>query len=253
MQKLPDLLALVRQADAAIMDVYNAGTTVVNTKANNSPITQADTASHDILVNGLARLFPDTPVVSEEGDEAGNAKLVQQTRYWAVDPLDGTRDFISRTGDFTVCVGLIEDDEPVFGVVSAPARGVVYYGGPGMGAYKIEGDGSPQPIHVSAQKLQIVFASLSHPDQPTNDFITQHYGDYTVKNVGSQLKLLHIAEGLGDAYPRLNSPLHHWDLAAGHAILVAAGGGVTHPDGTPIDYHAQSLKAGDFIASAHAL
>jgi 3'(2'), 5'-bisphosphate nucleotidase len=247
---LADLLALVRRADEAIMDVYNAHATIVKTKADDSPITQADEASHDILVAGLKVLFPDIPVVSEEGDQAVNAKAVKQPIFWLVDPIDGTREFIQRSGDFTICLGLIEDDRPVFGIISAPAHNVVYYGGQAMGSYKQNHGEAPQPMHVPKQAVGVVLASRMNPEPTTTAYIQEHYANAAIKQVGSQLKLPYIAEGLADACPRFNTTMHPWDLAAGQAILEGAGGKVTRPDGSAIDYHDGSLLVGDFIASA---
>ncbi len=243
------LLAIFREADQAVMNVYNSHSAIVTLKADNSPLTQADMAAHNIVTKGLTRLFPTIPIVSEEGDSEANTNSVRSDTFWLVDPLDGTKEFIKRTNHFTICAGLIEEDKPSFGLVSVPALGITYYGGPAIGSYKKQGKGV-QPIHVSRQKRGIVLGSLSHPDPATTQYIAAHYPNARITQIGSQLKLLHIAEGLADAYPRINSPLNLWDLAAGHAILEGAGGQVTRPDGSALDYHIPSLKVGDFIASA---
>ncbi len=249
-EQLNALLAVFQEADQAVMEVYNSHSTVVTLKADNSPLTQADMAAHTIVTRGLANIFPDIPIVSEEGVRAANINIVSSDRFWLVDPLDGTKEFIKRTDHFTICAGLIEGDRPSFGIVSAPALGVTYYGGPAMGAYKKQAGKKAQPIKVSQQKRGVILGSLSHPDAATAAYIAVHYPHARIAHVGSQLKLLHIAEGLADAYPRIDSPLNLWDLAAGQAILEGAGGTVTHPDGSDMDYHVPTLKVGDFVARA---
>ncbi|HSX05441.1 MAG TPA: 3'(2'),5'-bisphosphate nucleotidase CysQ [Candidatus Saccharimonadales bacterium] len=246
-ERLPELLALVREADKAIMEIYAAHSAVVTTKADNSPITQADVASHHILIKGLARLFPGVPVISEEGDER---EQIAATTFWLIDPIDGTREFINRTDEFTVCVGLVVGGEPVFGIISAPAYQTVYYGGPTMGSYKQVAEGEARAIHVSPSRLGVVLGSRSHPDEATDRYIAEHYPAAEIRSVGSQLKLTHVAEGLADAYPRMDSYLHSWDLAAGHAILLGAGGKLQRPDGSAITYDSSRSSMGSFVASS---
>jgi len=252
-EHLDELLNMVQKADQAIMEVYDAHAAVVEMKADNTPLTQADMASHHIISKELARLFPDVPVVSEEGDREANTRIVQGKTFWLVDPLDGTKEFLARTGHFTVCLALIENDQPSFGVVSAPALGVTYYGGRSMGSFKKPAGQTAQPIRVSGQKLHKVLGSRSELDEQTKAYIAEHFADAELQQIGSQLKLPHIAEGLADAYPRIGGPLHLWDLAAGQAILEGAGGTVSRPDGSPIDYHTATLKAGDFVAAGPSL
>lgn len=247
-EHLGELLDVIQEADRAVMDVYNTNSAVVETKADNTPVTQADIAAHHIITNGLARLFPNIPVVSEEGDREANIRTVQSELFWLVDPIDGTREFLARTGHFTICAALVEDSQPSFGIISAPALGVTYYGGPETGSYKKSLDQVAQPIHVAREKVGVVMGSRLFLNEKTSLYIAQHYEGSEIREVGSQLKLPQIAEGLADAYPRIDGPLHLWDLAAGQAILEGAGGTVTRPDGGPLDYHAQTLKIGDFVA-----
>lgn len=247
-EHLGKLLGVIQEADKAIMDVYDANSAVVEIKADDTPVTQADIASHHIVTRGLARLFPDVPVVSEEGDKETNLELVRGERFWLVDPLDGTKEFLARTGHFTICAALVENDVPTFGIISAPALGVTYYGGVGMGSFKKTQDQEPLPIQASQQRLGIVLGSRSDLNESTAQYIAEHYEGSKITQVGSQLKLPQIAEGLADAYPRIDGPLHLWDLAAGHAILTSAGGTVTRPDGSPVTYHSDNLKVGDFVA-----
>lgn len=249
-KNLNELLQIVSDAGDAIMEIYNANSAVVQIKEDNTPLTQADIASHDIITAGLQQLFPDIPVISEEGDKVENVSHLQDDAYWLVDPIDGTKEFIKRTDQFTICLALVVDGEPAFGIVAAPALNTVYYGGPSMGSFKKFGDKPAQQIHVSKQKLGIIMGSRLHFDEATAAHIAEHYPDATIEHVGSQLKLPYIAEGKADAYPRANSPLHLWDLAPGHAIVVGAGGTVTKPDGSPLNYRDESTKIGDFLAKS---
>jgi 3'(2'), 5'-bisphosphate nucleotidase len=178
---------------------------------------------------------------------------VQSERFWLVDPLDGTRDFLNRTDDFTVCIGLVEHGIPVFGVVSAPAHGVTYYGSPTHGSFRIADTHDPVALHVATDKTNVVLISRSHTDDATAEYIAKQYPTATTEQVGSQLKLPRIAEGSADVYPRIDCGLHLWDLAAGQAILTGAGGSVVRPDGSAIDYRDPSLRVGDFIASSTPL
>lgn len=247
---LDELLATFRRADQAVMDIYRANSATVTVKADESPVTEADMASHDILTKALADIFPDTPVISEEGDAAQNRALLGSERFWLVDPLDGTKEFLLRNGEFIICAGLIEDGEPVFGVASAPALGVVYYGGPAMGSFKKQGEQAAQQLHVTKEPLGIVLGSRLEMDNATRSFIDKHYPGSKVRPIGSQLKFTQIAEGLADAYPRIGSTMKLWDVAAGHAILMGAGGSVTRPDGSELDYRSANMLAGDFVARA---
>lgn len=247
--KLTALFELVQQADTAIMAIYETRSAVITMKADDSPLTQADMASHHILVEGLTRLFPDIPVVSEEGDTRENSELVQRKMFWLVDPIDGTKEFLNRSGDFTVCVALVEAGLPALGIISAPAHGVMYYGGPAMGSYKRSTDGKIRQIHVPTQKTGIVLGSRSHENEENAAYIEAHYAGCRLQAVGSQLKLPYIAEGQADAYPRIGSTMKLWDLAAGEAILVGAGGKVTRPDGSAVDYQTPTLLVGDFVAT----
>lgn len=247
---LCELLGVVREADKAVMDVYHSCSAVVETKADHSPVTQADIASHHILTSGIKRLFPTIPLISEEGDEGENLQTVRQHQFWLIDPLDGTKEFLARIGEFTICVALIEDGLPNFGIVSAPALGITYFGGPGYGSFKIAGEAAPTPIHVANVSTGVVLGSRSSKNQETSVYVEKHYPEHEVKAVGSQLKLSQIAEGFADAYPRINVPMHLWDLAAGHAILLGAGGSVTRPDGSPIHYQSPNLLVGDFVATS---
>ena len=245
---LKELLALCRQADAAILRHYEAGAQA-QSKADGSPVTVADTDSEAIILAGLKRLTPDIPIVSEERAAEGDRPDISGGRFWLVDPLDGTREFINRNGEFTVNIGLIEAGRPVLGVISAPALSVAYLGRFGDGAWRVEGDGEPRPIaarRVPAEGLTVV-ASRSHGDR---EALTAYLGDTPVASerpAGSSLKFCLVASGEADLYPRFGRTME-WDTAAGEAILRAAGGSIEAVTGGPLIYGKPSQDNPHFIA-----
>jgi 3'(2'), 5'-bisphosphate nucleotidase len=220
----------------------------VQTKDDNSPITEADIASHHVIVDGLTALTPDIPILSEESANAPWEERKTWTRFWLVDPIDGTKDFTNRTGEFTVNIALIENGEPVMGVVTAPALGDAYWGIKGQGAWKREADGSTRRLAVEnpPQAIRAV-ASKNHMNEDTRHFI-QQLGEHQLVQAGSSLKFCRIAEGQADIYPRLG-PTCEWDTGAAHAVLVAAGGKVTQLDGTPLAYGKEEVLNPYFVAS----
>src|SRR3990167_2858451 len=182
--KTEELLVVIAEAERAVLEVYNSGDIQVETKSDDSPLTQADLAAHRILISGISKLYPDIPVVSEEGNEYENQQLVTKERFWLVDPLDGTREFIARSGHFTICAALIEEDMPSFGVVNAPALGVTYYGGSALnGAYRITANESPKNIHTQSHVPPIVVASLSNLNHDTGSYIAENYPDSEILRV----------------------------------------------------------------------
>jgi 3'(2'), 5'-bisphosphate nucleotidase len=245
---LPAVLALVEEAGAAIMAVY-ATRHDVEYKADASPITRADRAAHDILSEGLVRLTPAIPVLSEES-EASHAYAVrsQWRQLWLVDPLDGTREFISRNGEFTVNVALIRDHRPVLGVVAAPALGVIYYAAAGHGAFRRSDDGPPEAIEVRrAASPLVVVGSRSHRGDSL-DAMLSRIGPHELRPMGSALKFCLVAEGSADFYPRLG-PTSEWDTAAAQGVLEVAGGAVIRLDGRPLDYNARdTILNPEFLA-----
>lgn len=245
------LLDIATSAGQMVLDIYNSIVQdPIQYKSDNSPLTAADLASHKFITEALNRNFPNIPIVSEEGPVDYNQKVVQSELFWLVDPIDGTKEFIARNGQFTICIALIDEGKPVLGIVHAPALGTTYYGGPKMGSYKIELDGTQRQIHVANSATNSIYGSRSHPSAETTEYIKENYNGYTVKEVGSQLKFVYVAEGLADAYPRFGHTMRLWDVAAGQAILEGAGGKLTRPDGSQINYNATDLFAGDFLASA---
>jgi 3'(2'), 5'-bisphosphate nucleotidase len=234
---LPEVRRLVDAACAAILEVY-AGIHVVEYKADDSPITRADRAAHDILTDGLRRLTPDVPVLSEESAAGQDYEVRRHWReFWLVDPLDGTREFIQRNGEFTVNVALVRGHRAVLGVVAAPVLQLTYYGADGLGAFVLQGTAAPRAIHVrqpAADPLVIV-GSRSHRGDSLDNLLAR-IGPHEMQPMGSSLKFCLVAEGKADFYPRLG-PTSEWDTAAAQAVVEAAGGGVTTLDGTPLRYN----------------
>ncbi|MHA1559943.1 MAG: 3'(2'),5'-bisphosphate nucleotidase CysQ [Alphaproteobacteria bacterium] len=247
-----------RLIDALIPSVIDAGDTIlairtaghsVETKGDNSPVTNADHAAEAILLAAINKHAPDIPVLAEEEVEAGRAPALGDV-FFAVDALDGTRDFIQGGPDFTVNIGLIRDARPIAGIVGAPALGLLWVGVVGLGARRIDIRASGKPeIGISVRPppedgIHIV-ASRSHRTPETDDFIARFPGARIVA-AGSSLKLVRIAEGAADLYPRLG-PTSHWDTAAGDAILTAAGGRVSDLDGHPLAYRPRGDMAKPFL------
>jgi 3'(2'), 5'-bisphosphate nucleotidase len=241
------VIALARDAAAAIVQVYDHGFEIEH-KADHSPVTQADLASHRIIDAGLRRLTPQWPVLSEEGASTPWETRRQWRRYWLVDPLDGTREFIKRNGEFTVNIALIEDGVPTFGVVLAPVGGALWHAARGDGAYRRDGDAqAPLSTRRPATGTLRVAASRSHRD-PRTQRLLGRIGDAHTVNLGSSLKFCRIAEGGMDVYPRFG-PTSEWDTAAAHCVLECAGGAVIAPDGRPFRYNQRdTLLNGDFLA-----
>jgi 3'(2'), 5'-bisphosphate nucleotidase len=234
---LPAVRKLVAEAGAAILDVYATGHDV-EYKADDSPITRADRAAHEILCQGLQRITPELPVLSEESTD-GHAPEVRHAwdEYWLVDPLDGTKEFISRNGEFTVNVALMRGNRAVLGVVAAPVLGIVYYGALGLGAFLAHGDEPGQPIQVRcpAATPLVVVGSRSHRGDSL-DGVLERLGPHEMRPMGSSLKICLVAEGAADFYPRLG-PTSEWDTAAAQAVVEAAGGALTTLDGKPLRYN----------------
>ncbi|WP_448203117.1 3'(2'),5'-bisphosphate nucleotidase CysQ [Azospirillum sp. sgz302134] len=245
---LPKVRTIAHEAGQVILRFYNGGIDAA-TKVDGSPVTQADLAAEHVITPALHHLAPGIPVVAEEAVAAGHRPDISGGRFWLVDPLDGTKEFISRNGEFTVNIALIENGKPVLGVVYAPATGDLYAAaGPGTAVHWVEGR-HDYPIHVRkppAEGLTVV-ASRSHGSgSELETFLANH----TVKDrvtCGSSLKFCTVAAGKADLYPRFG-PTSEWDTAAGHAVLIAAGGRVEQPDGSPLVYGKADILNPHFVA-----
>ncbi|MGH1461557.1 MAG: 3'(2'),5'-bisphosphate nucleotidase CysQ [Neptuniibacter sp.] len=216
---------LAREAGQAVMEIYTKDFAIYD-KSDSSPLTEADLAAHRILVDGLNKLTPEIPVLSEESNEQVKKERINWQQYWLIDPLDGTKEFIKKNGEFTINVALIQDGEPVFGAVYAPAIDVLYWGAKGQGAVKQEGDQAPTAISVSGVPTVNtgwkVVGSRSHQSEEFKTFMKK-LPDAEIIAMGSSLKLCLVAEGKADLYPRLGLT-SEWDTAAAHAVVLAAGG-----------------------------
>lgn len=231
-------------AGTAIMEVYASGNFGAEAKADDSPLTLADRAAHNVIVAQLAETG--LPLLSEEGRAIPYAERKDWPYYWLIDPLDGTKEFIKRNGEFTVNIALIHEQRAVLGVVYAPVLGVLYWGIAGQGAWRREGDAPATPMRVSAgQAVTCIVASRSHLSAETADYIAQ-YPDAEMVSMGSSLKFMLVAEGKAQLYPRF-APTMEWDTAAAQAIVEAAGGQVLmHPEGTPMLYNREEMLNGFF-------
>lgn len=239
---LPRVIALVEEAGAAILPYWRSGVAVVS-KADDSPVTAADLAAHGVLQAGLGAIDPRVPVLSEEDAEIPHGERVIWQRWWLVDPLDGTKEFIADSEEFTVNVALIEDGQVVFGVVGVPARGQLYYGGAGLGAWRISaGETRPIAVRDTPTAALTLVASRRH-GSPAQECLLEglrrEVGDVQLQNAGSSLKFCLLAEGAADCYPRL-APTSQWDTAAAQAVLEGAGGEVLDLVGRRLSYEARS-------------
>lgn len=239
---------IAREAGREIMRVY-AGEFDVELKDDRSPLTAADKAAHESIIAGLAALDPPLPVLSEESAAQDVADRRQWQRFWLVDPLDGTKEFIKRNGEFTVNIALIDGHEPVLGVVYAPVLDTMYSGVKGYGAWEKVGGQPARRIGVMspAAAPPRVVGSRSHASPALREYLDA-LGPHELRSMGSSLKICLVAAGEADVYPRLG-PTSEWDTAAAHAVLLAAGGSMMDLTGGPLRYNARAeLLNPHFIA-----
>lgn len=250
--RLDEIVALARAAGDAIMAVYRGDDLGISHKSDASPLTLADLAAHQVITAGLHRFTPQIPILSEEDFSVTDAKRHQWTLFWLIDPLDGTKEFINRNGEFTVNIALIENGVPVLGVVYAPARDVCYYAAQGLGAFVQHNQLPAQPIYAQARvegEMTKVVASRSHCDDRTRSLLNE-LGSYECISMGSSLKLCLVAEGVAHFYPRLG-PTMEWDTAAAHAIVNEAGGIVCDVLGQSLTYNKSDMhNPAFFVLSA---
>jgi 3'(2'), 5'-bisphosphate nucleotidase len=250
---LEQVAGIARRAGVEILDVYGRDF-AVTTKADHSPLTEADLRAHALITRELAKLVPRLPVLSEEASDIAFEERSVWPRYWLVDPLDGTKEFVSRNGEFTVNIALIDGHEPMLGVVYVPVRETLYAGARGCGAYRQVGLAASEDIRTrmpAGKPLRIV-GSRSHRGDSL-DAITARVGPHELIGVGSSLKFCLIAEGSADFYPRLG-PTSEWDTAAAHAVVEAAGGTVRMLNGQPLRYNTKAdiLNPHFFVAGDSA-
>ena len=244
-------MELTARAGDAILGIYNDKqfAQLYTLKEDRSPLTKADQTSNEIIVKGLQALTPSIPVISEENGATPYEIRKHWKYYWCVDPLDGTKAFVRGDPNFTVNIGLIEHGRPVAGAVAAPPSGEVWYTS-GSGVLKRTGDGAAHPVRVRPWPDGRAVALISHTMKPeTADKLAEEYGFQLREPMDSSIKLCRIAEGSADIYPR-HGPTMEWDTAAGHAVLEAAGGRFTTPEGEPFVYGKadKGFRNGWFVA-----
>ena len=246
---LPAVIDLVRQAGVVTLPFWRCDT-AVTAKLDDSPVTAADLAAHHLLLAGLNALAPEIPVLSEEAADIALSERAQWSRWWLVDPLDGTKEFVSRNGEFTVNIALIDQGRPVWGLVYAPVLDKLWYGGKEVGAWRVA-DGTHKAIqtrpHEAGQVWRVV-GSRNHLSQETLDYLAP-FGEIELVSMGSSLKFCIIAEGGAELYPRL-APTCEWDTAAAQAVLEGAGGSVTQLDGSALAYNKPDILNPWFVARA---
>ena len=244
---IDDLSIAAREAGEAILQIVRRGFEV-ESKQDTSPVTEADRAAELVILAALARAAPGVPVIAEEEVAAGRIPAHDQT-YFLVDPLDGTKEFIRGGDDYTVNIGLIENGAPKLGIVFAPATGRLHGGCVGEGAWLDEGRGRVT-VHTRPRgESMTAVASKSHLNQATIDYLRSAVGECDYVSVGSSLKFCIVAEGRADIYPRA-APTSEWDTAAGHAVLLAAGGLVDGPDGEALRYGKKAFLNRAFVATS---
>jgi 3'(2'), 5'-bisphosphate nucleotidase len=239
-QVLGQLVDISRRAGIAILEWYD-GDMGITQKADDSPLTKADVASHELISKELTRLWPEIPVLSEESEDIPWETRQKWQQYWLVDPLDGTKEFINRNGEFTVNIALIRDHQAVMGIVHVPVTDISYFGARGTGAWRQHGAAAATPIDVRqpAAEPAVIVGSRSHANP---ELVTQlnRLGPHELISMGSSLKFCRVAEGLADFYPRVG-PTCEWDTAAAQAVVEAAGGQVVKIDGSPLGYNSKEI------------
>jgi 3'(2'), 5'-bisphosphate nucleotidase len=231
--------AIAREAGRAILEVYGRADFAVARKSDDSPLTEADQVAHRIISGALAALDGSIPVLSEESLPGDHTMRRSWSRYWLVDPLDGTKEFVKRNGEFTVNIALIDEHRAVLGAVLAPVLDRMYSGVAGLGAWRADARGAPQPIAVRASAttpLRVV-GSRSHPTPELAQYLAG-LPPHDITDMGSSLKICLVAEGAADIYPRLG-PTSEWDTAAAQAILESAGGRMIDLAGLPLRYNSK--------------
>jgi 3'(2'), 5'-bisphosphate nucleotidase len=240
------IITIAKQAGEKIMQIYQKDFSV-EYKDDQSPLTEADLASHHLICDELNKLYPGIPILSEESAETFTL-ADENASYWCVDPLDGTKEFIKKNDEFTVNIALVQNQQPILGVIGVPAKNMLYAAVKGEGAFKQQDESELQRIHVKPQAPDhLTFAvSRSHLDDHTKAMVEEHQGD--MLQAGSALKLAFVAEGLVDVYPRFG-PTMLWDVAAGQCIIEEAGGQVLWAENQhPMIYNINHMKNDSFIA-----
>lgn len=247
---LTEITRIAHDAGDAIVEIYRQDFKV-EYKDDESPLTQADQAANDIILAALKKLTPEISCLSEETTIPDYETRCEWKEFWLIDPLDGTKEFVNRNGEFTVNIALISDTKPVLGVVYAPVPEIMYSAAINIGAYKEKTGSAPQEIHTKSYSggPATLVASRSHAGESLiagMERVKQNEGDITIQSMGSSLKLCLVAEGAADVYPRLG-PTSEWDTAAAHAVVNCAGGNVIDLSGDELQYNKESIRNPEFI------
>lgn len=246
-----EVIEIARDAGAEILKIYATDFEVVD-KSDNSPLTQADRNANEVIVSRLQKSYPDIPMISEENKEVPYADRADWKYFWLIDPLDGTKEFIKRNGEFTVNIALVRDGKPVVGVIYVPVKNVTYYSVEGQGSFKIDESGQKSRISVKDPdpKKLVLIGSRSHVSPEFESYLEEkrkQYDDVDFVAAGSSLKLCLVAEGKADIYPRLG-PTMEWDTGAGHAIALEAGASVrVYGESVDLRYNKENLLNPFFI------
>ncbi len=261
-----DIIKISINAGKTILDVYHADGVEVEYKSDNSPLTLADKKSNAMITHQLNALYPDIPILSEEGKHLPYSERKSWDYLWVVDPLDGTKEFVKRNGEFTVNIALVHKGNPILGVIYAPVLDTLFFAQTGLGSFKLQQcseqmtldeaelitQAEKLPLAVQREQISAV-ASRSHLSPETEDYLNkvkEKFGEIDITSAGSSLKLCLVAEGLADVYPRF-APTMEWDTAAGQAIVEQAGGKVVQVDtGLPLRYNKEDLLNPWFIVKS---
>jgi 3'(2'), 5'-bisphosphate nucleotidase len=249
---IDQILKIAEDAGKSTLDIYEREFTIEE-KEDRSPVTEADKKSNEIILSALTQFYPEIPYISEETKQMPYEQRKDWKHFWLIDPLDGTKEFIKKNGEFTINIALIEGQKPVLGVIYVPVKEVFYYAQRGEGSFKIEKNSVPAPIRATRnnnkEKLTVV-GSRSHGSETLNTFIEEKKSDYKEVELissGSSLKFCLVAEGKADIYPR-TGPTYEWDTAAGHAVVLESGKAVyDFESGNPLVYNKENLLNGWFI------
>jgi len=249
MIQINDLIDICRNAGKKILEIYEKTEFVIEYKSDNSPLTLADKKSHECICDSLKILYPDIPILSEEGSKTPYQERKNWNSFWLIDPIDGTKEFIKKNGEFTVNIALIDNKEPVLGIVYAPVLDKYWYGTK-EGSFVID-NGKTKTITVNKEfnnEIKVV-ASRSHSSPLLKNFL-ESFNTYKLVIMGSSIKICLVAEGKADIYPRL-APTMEWDTAAAHAVLKFAGGSLIDLNTqTEMTYNRENLKNSHFIANS---
>ncbi|TDE12762.1 3'(2'),5'-bisphosphate nucleotidase CysQ [Dyadobacter psychrotolerans] len=243
-----ELLSIAREAGEAILKIYNdpEKSDTVTYKSDDSPLTLADEASNEVITKRLKAYFPEIPILSEEGRHIPYNERKNWDYFWCVDPLDGTKEFVKRNGEFTVNIALIYNNEPVLGVIYVPVTNIMYYGSDSDGAWKIDAEGIKTPLKTDTKSSDWTAVGSRTHSSPEEAEMLAKFPVVKSVSVGSSLKFCLLAEGLAHIYFR-QGPTMEWDTAAGQAVLTHSGGTVTKPNGEPFLYNKESLLNGSFL------